>query len=118
MKKKKKSNKGQSEELQGFSDLFESINKGPAKTSPKERVEDFSIFSLLEHESMRLNKCVKFFEFKLPNFINFNQHDRLLEMQDFETEEAEQTVIDIIDQDESFFNQNLSRMFNSAFSEY
>jgi len=77
--------------------------------------ENFSYYNFLEKESLRLNHLCEFFEHKLPNFVEINQSERLIEIQERKNHEIQKLILEEIVKDNSNLQLYLAHLFNQTF---
>lgn len=109
--------KSKVKDLEGFEELIQDYYTDVEVKSPKKaqdhRLDDFDLLNFLENEHQRLEKINVAFTSKIPNYINHPQAEALCLIQEKKIDMCESEIIDILIEEESLLNANISRLMRS-----
>lgn len=123
MDKKKKSNifQNHEKEIVGFESVIEEFiqeqdeAKLKAQISNDKNYDSFKNFNHLEMEKNRIQKLGSMITKKIPNVIEHDQSEAIMEKFTVYNFNLKQEVLDEIKKFDSTFNKNIRLLFNKAF---
>lgn len=123
MDKKKKSNifQNHEKEIVGFESVIEDFiqeqdeAKLKAQISNDKNYDSFKNFNHLEMEKNRIQKLGSMITKKIPNVIEHDQSEAIMEKFTVYNFNIKQEVLDEIKKFDSVFNKNIRLLFNKAF---
>lgn len=110
-----------STELKGFESIIEDFLEEQDEIKLKNQIsndknyESFKNFNHLELEKNRMKKLSSMIAKKIPNVIEHNQSDVIMEKFTVYNFNLRQEVVDEIKKFDSIFNKNIRLLFNKAF---
>lgn len=120
-KKKNNLSDRQKEDLRGFEDLFEEFlddqdeAKLKAQIANDKNYDSFKTYNHLELERNRIKKLSAMITRKIPNVIEHNQSEAIVDKFTTYNFHLREEIVDEIKKFDSTFNKNIRLLFNKAF---